>query len=49
MGFKSVFAILEAQMAISDEVMNHPSIARISNTCGDLMIIANDLYSYYVE
>ncbi|KAK7691175.1 hypothetical protein QCA50_006278 [Cerrena zonata] len=49
MGFKPAFAIVEAKMDIPDEVMNHPSILTISAACGDLMVIANDLYSYNVE
>lgn len=49
MGFKPAFAIVEAKMDIPDEVMNHPSILTISAACGDLMAIANDLYSYNVE
>lgn len=49
MGFKPAFAILEAKMDLPEEVMSQPSIIAITATCGDMMAIANDLYSYNIE
>ena len=49
MGFKPAFAIIETKMNLPDEVMDYPTIVTIAAACGDLMAIANDLYSYNVE
>ena len=49
MGFKPAFAIIETKMNLPDEVMDHPTIVTIAAACGDMMAIANDLYSYNVE
>ena len=34
---------------LSDEVANHETVKRMSISTGDLVVIANDLYSYNVE
>ena len=49
MGFKPAFAIIVTKMNLPDEVMDHPTIVTIAAACGDMMAIANDLYSYNVE
>lgn len=48
-GAKPSFAILEVKMDIPDEVMNHPSIVKLTSACIDMLIIGNDLCSYNVE
>ena len=49
MGFKPSFAIIQAKMDLPDEVLSHPTIVTITAACGDMLSIANDLYSYNVE
>ena len=49
MGFKPSFAIIQAKMDLPDEVLSHPTIVTITAACGEMLAIANDLYSYNVE
>lgn len=48
-GARPSLAFLELKVDIPDEVMAHPSIITLAGTAVDMIIIANDIYSYNVE
>lgn len=48
-GLKPSFAITEMHLNIADEVLEDPIIITLTSTSIDMVLIANDLYSYNVE
>lgn len=48
-GSKPMFALLEMDMDLPDEVFYSPPIVQLTALCTDMMIVANDLYSYNIE
>ncbi|KAI0290411.1 isoprenoid synthase domain-containing protein [Multifurca ochricompacta] len=48
-GTKPVFAILELEMDLPDEAVNHPTIQELSVLATDMIILDNDIASYNNE
>ncbi|KAI0290408.1 terpenoid synthase [Multifurca ochricompacta] len=48
-GTKPCFAILELEMDLPDEAVNHPTIQELSVLATDMIFLVNDIASYNVE
>ncbi|KAI0292481.1 terpenoid synthase [Multifurca ochricompacta] len=48
-GTKPVFAVLELEMNLPDEVVHHPAIEELSILATDMVILGNDIASYNIE
>jgi hypothetical protein len=48
-GCKPVFAFVELELEIPDDVFNHASLAHLRLWANEMICIANDIYSYNVE
>ncbi|KAI0795580.1 terpenoid synthase [Abortiporus biennis] len=48
-GVKSSLTIIAVHLNLPDEVMEHPVIKQFTTLCVDMVMIANDLFSYNVE
>ncbi|THH26436.1 hypothetical protein EUX98_g7752 [Antrodiella citrinella] len=48
-GARPSFAMLELDMELPDEVLEHPAIVALTTHCIDMLILGNDICSYNVE
>lgn len=48
-GVTPCFALLTRKMDIPSDILNHPTLEALRVACTDLILIANDIYSYNVE
>ncbi|THH31282.1 hypothetical protein EUX98_g2931 [Antrodiella citrinella] len=48
-GARPCFALLEFDMDLPDEVLEHPVVAGLTTHCIDMLILGNDMFSYDME